>query len=319
MNSTAYTLSSFDNGASADGPLSVLVPFKDYDVLPLAGQLVAQAAAAAVPVEIVFADDGSVDASIGQRLIALFSEQSTRCRVLTGSRNVGRSAIRNRLAESASSPFLLYLDADILPDDDAFLDRYLRMIAADDFDVACGGRSYLHAQHFPHEHALYRYFSSRTECGDAAQRGKHPLWFILTNNLCVRRRLVLNRPFSEAFQGWGFEDTDWALSLVGARVLHIDNPATHMGLLNESELLKKYDSSIENFLLIAATHPEFRRFALYRASRLLARLPAFLTNLLQTIARVIVTTPWLPIPMRHLGIQAYRVALYAGPLRAQTR
>ena len=55
--------------------------------------------------------------------------------------NEGRAAGRNRLAAEARGRHLLFLDADMLPDADDFLDRWLWLIAADDPPVAFGGFS----------------------------------------------------------------------------------------------------------------------------------------------------------------------------------
>lgn len=294
--------------------LSVAVPYKDFDVLPLARSLVALAGDCAGRVEIVFADDGSDDRDIDRRLRALFTEAPVACRLLSFADNIGRSAIRNRLAEAARGSFVLYLDADMLPDRPDFLAHYLRHIEAGALDVVCGGRSYLQVRDWPAAQALYRYFSLRTECVGPDMRNARPLWYLLTNNLCVRRSLLLQRPFHESFRGWGFEDADWALNLGDVRVLHIDNPATHTGLLDERELLRKYDSSLENFRLICASTPEFRRFALYRASRALAFVPAP-AALMRAVARGLVLTRALPMQLRYLGIHGYRAALYAGVLR----
>lgn len=303
------------NGIVPAAPaLSIAVPYKDFDVLPLARSLLSMAEACAGRVEIVFADDGSDDRGIGEYLRSLFSGSAVSCRLLSYARNIGRSAIRNRLAEEARGDYLLYLDADMLPDRPDFLARYLDHVDTGELDVVCGGRSYLHVHDWSAGQALYRHFSLRTECVGPQVRNSRPLWYVLTNNLCVRRSLQLQRPFQESFRGWGFEDADWALSLEGARVLHIDNPATHTGLLDERELLSKYDSSRDNFRLISASSAEFRRFALYRASRLLAFVPAPAAAM-RIFARCLVLTRALPMRLRYLGIHGYRAALYAGVLR----
>ncbi|MES0873933.1 glycosyltransferase family 2 protein [Sinimarinibacterium thermocellulolyticum] len=290
------------------------VPYKDFDVLPLAHRLVAMAADCAGRVEILFADDGSEDRDIGRRLLALFAGAPVACRLLSFAANIGRSAIRNRLAQAARGLYVLYLDADMLPDRADFLARYLRHVESGALDVVCGGRSYLQVRDWPAAQALYRYFSLRTECVGPQVRNTRPLWYLLTNNLCVQRRLLLQHPFHESFRGWGFEDADWALKLGDVRVLHIDNPATHTGLLDERELLSKYDSSLDNFRLICRSSPEFRRFALYRASRMLAFVP-LPAALMRMLARQLVLTRALPMWLRYLGVHGYRAASYAGVLR----
>jgi glycosyltransferase involved in cell wall biosynthesis len=316
--SDSTALAAWRNDAAVSHPLiSAVVPYKDYDVLPLAHELLEQASAMSTSVQIVFADDGSDDASIGARLRELFSSAQVPCVLLTAARNIGRAAIRNRLAQAAEGEFLLYLDADMLPDSTEFLQRYRQAIADGRLDIVCGGRSYQRVVDCPDDQALYRFFSLKTECVGPEVRNTRPLWYLLTNNLCVRRTLVLQHPFHESYAGWGFEDAEWALRLGAAQARHIDNTASHMGLLNERELLGKYDSSRENFRLISAGSPEFRRFSLFRASRALAWLP-LPSALMRGVARWLVLTRALPMRLRYLGIHGYRASLYAGVLRQGT-
>lgn len=314
---TPPTASHWSNGRDGDAPLlSVVVPYKDYDVSTLARDLIAQANQQTTAVELLFADDGSQQSRHAETLRELFSSATIAARLLVYTRNIGRAAIRNRLANEARGEYLLFLDADMLPDDAAFLQRYLALAQEGKLDITCGGRSYHRVEDCPIEHRLYRYFSQATECVGADIRNRHPLWYLLTNNLMVRRRLALERPLDESYRGWGFEDADWALRLVGAQVLHIENTASHMGLPSERELLAKYDESSDNFARISQELPEFHRFALYRASRMLSWVP-LPTAWLRGFARGLVLSRALPMHLRYLGIHGYRAATYAGVLRAR--
>ncbi len=302
----------------AEPLISIVVPFKDYDVLPLTRELVSQASAHPREVELLFADDGSGNPVHSEQLRTCFGDAPLSCRLLICAHNRGRSVIRNRLADIARGRYLLYLDADMLPDEDTFLERYLKLATEGTLDIACGGRSYRQVIDCPAPQRLYRYFSMATECVGADVRNRHPLWYLLTNNLLVRRSLLLEHPFDQAYHGWGFEDADWALRLHDVGAIHIDNTASHMGLPDESQLLAKYDDSAGNFRHIYREVPEFRRFALFRVSRLLAWVP-LPTSWLRRMARGLVLKRWLPMHLRYLGVHGYRAATYAGVLRADAR
>lgn len=306
------------HSGDAEPLVSIVVPFKDYDVLPLAGELVSQASAYPLQVELLFADDGSGNPRYSEQLRTCFSTAPLSCRLLSCAHNRGRSVIRNRLAAIARGRYLLYLDADMLPDDGAFLERYLKIATEGILDIACGGRSYRQVTDCPESRRLYRYFSMATECVGADVRNRHPLWYLLTNNLLVRRSLLLERPFDTAYHGWGFEDADWALRLRNVSALHIDNTASHMGLPDERELLAKYDDSAANFRHIYREVPEFRQFALFRASCMLAWIP-LPASWLRRLARALALGRWLPMHLRYLGVHGYRAATYAGVLRADAR
>lgn len=298
--------------------VSIVVPFKDYAVGLLAEEMVAQAQRCSVEVELLFADDGSTNSTYSEQLSLCFADAPVGCSVLSCGTNRGRAIIRNRLAAVAKGRYLLYLDADMLPDTDTFLERYAALARDGTLDIACGGRSYQRVADCPQSQLLYRHFSAATECVGSSVRNRNPLWYLLTNNLLVRRQLVLDHPFDSSYRGWGFEDADWALSLGKVSVLHIDNTASHMGLPDEHELLAKYDDSAENFRHIYRQVPEFRKFALYRASRLLAWVP-LPAAWLRGLARALVLGRWLPMHLRYLGVHGYRAAIYARVLRIDAR
>ena len=87
--------------------LSICVPVYNFDVRQLAGQLSEQAKKAGIPVEILIFDDNS-EADIKKINREISSTPSVKYLELP--ENIGRAAIRNRLAETAKYPYLLYLD-----------------------------------------------------------------------------------------------------------------------------------------------------------------------------------------------------------------
>ncbi len=296
--------------------LSIVVPYKDYPVADLAQELIGQAEQQSLPVELVFADDGSSEHKHAADLRQHFERAAIACTLLVSSRNVGRAAIRNRLAQEARGPYLLFLDADMLPDSDDFLRRYLEHALQGKLDIVCGGRSYLRLTSCREDRRLYRYFSQVTECVGAGVRNRHPLWYLLTNNLMVRRSLLLEHPYNERYHGWGFEDADWALRLRHAHALHIDNTASHMDLPSEQEMLEKFDDSRANFARIRRDVPEFRRLAVHRAASLLVWQPVP-SRWLRWMTRRLVLARWLPMRVRFLSVQGYRAATYTAVLRAE--
>ncbi len=128
-----------DNAAwdRADARLSVLIPFFRDDPSRLLAALDQEGA----PAEIVVLDDGSGDAALAARVAEAVRALALPARFVRLAANEGRAAGRNRLAAEARGRHLLFLDADMLPDADDFLDRWLWLIAADDPPVAFGGFS----------------------------------------------------------------------------------------------------------------------------------------------------------------------------------
>ncbi|WP_071885909.1 glycosyltransferase family 2 protein [Hymenobacter sedentarius] len=101
--------------------LSVLIPVFNCDVNELVDSLLAQQTAWPGPVEILLFDDGSAE-NIRTLNRPLAHRPGVRYHELA--HNVGRAAIRNRLAAAAQQEWLLLLDNDSLLPDARFLARY---------------------------------------------------------------------------------------------------------------------------------------------------------------------------------------------------
>jgi len=96
-----------------------------------------------------------------------------------------------------------------------------------------------------------------------------------------------------------------------ASVRHVDNTATHMGLIDDRAILEKYDQSVPNFELLLARHPhETSRLPVARVGRWLAKAP-WACRPLRVLARKVTLTRLLPMRARQIGLQLYKAAIYA--------
>lgn len=301
-----------DNAAWADAAptLSVLVPFMRDDPVALIAALGRETAWLAGAVELVLLDDGGDDASLADRVYAALAAAGLPGRLVRLAANQGRAKGRNRLAAHARAGHLLFLDADMLPDDPHFLRVYLDWIARQDPPVVFGGFSVDQAPDLP-KHALHRRMALHSDCLPAAVRALRPEKYIFTSNLLIRRDVFDAEAFDETFTGWGWEDVEWGIR-IGRRwpILHIDNAATHLGLDTAPTLIRKYRQSVANFALVAAKHPDVvSSYPSYRAARLLRRVPLF--RLGRPVLALIARLSWLPVASRAYALRLYRTALYA--------
>ena len=93
-------------------------------------------------------------------------------------------------------------------------------------------------------------------------------------------------------------------------VVHVDNPATHMGLDTVEALASKYEQSAGNFARVVARHPDIvGGYPSYKAARLLKKVPAI--DRLRPLMKRAATTTWMPTPTRAFSLRLYRAALYA--------
>ena len=290
--------------------ISVLIPFLRDDPGELLALLDEEAAALGGAVEVVLMDDGTGDAALTTRLQAQVQTLNLPARLITLSKNEGRSRGRNRLAAAARGSSLLFLDSDMRPDHRRFLQTWADLVAREDPAVAFGGFSLLQAP-TDARFAVHRAMATRSECVPYGERARTPEKYVYTSNLLVRRDVFETEAFDADFTGWGWEDVEWAMRVSRRfRVVHVDNPATHMGLDTVGQLAGKYEQSAANFARVVARHPEIvSGYPSYKAARLLKRVPA-LDRLRPWIKRVALAD-WAPTSTRAFSLRLYRAALYA--------
>lgn len=301
-----------DNAAwtAARPAVSVLIPFLRDDPDDLLALLDREAASVDRAVEIVVLDDGTGDAALTAKLTARTAGMALPVRLITLPANEGRAQGRNRLATAARGGALLFLDSDMRPDHDRFLRTWAQLATDEAPAVAFGGFSLLQAP-TDAKYQVHRAMAAKSECLLAAERSLQPEKYVYTSNLLVRRDVFEAETFDAGFSGWGWEDVEWAMR-VSRRfaVVHLDNPATHMGLDTVDALARKYEQSAPNFARMAARHPEIvAAYPSYKAARLLKRLPGL--RGWRGLMRGAAGAGWLPTPARAFSLRLYRVALYA--------
>lgn len=292
--------------------LSVIAPTFRYDCSALIDALAASPQSARI--EIIVLDDGGADPALSLAIDSAADRAGCPVRVVHASRNRGRAGARNALTAHARAPWVLLLDADMMPDDAGFIGAYLRMIDTQpEPALVVGGYSLKQAPDEP-RFALHRWQALTSECLPAARRSLAPGRHVFTSNVMAHRSILRGFPFDETFSGWGWEDTEWGLRVAAEHpVLHVDNTATHLGLDEDAALVAKYRGSAANFARVAASHPqEMRATALHRAALLARRTP--FRRPLAALAERAALASMLPVAVRGRALKAMRALIYAEAL-----
>lgn len=292
--------------------LSVCVPVYRYDVTRLIDALAACKSSSLA--ELVLYDDGSGDHELLARLETYASRVPAAVRIVSAAANRGRSAARNAAVRHARSEWLLLLDADMVPDNETFIEAYLDAIDTTwEPAVIVGGYS-LKAAPKDKRFALHRWQAEASECLPAARRAAAPGRYVFSSNVLVHRLVLDACPFDQSFAAWGWEDTDWGLrAQQWFPVRHIDNTATHMGLDTDRALILKYAGSGENFARVASRHRnEAVKMPLYRMAKRFKRLP--MRRQLAAFARSVAQFRLLPVSLRGRALKAWRAMIYAEAL-----
>ncbi|WP_303311149.1 glycosyltransferase family 2 protein [Hymenobacter sp. BT730] len=249
--------------------LSVLLPIYNRDVTQLVQALVQQAASWPGPVEILCLDDGSEESTRRlNRVVATWPK----VHYLELPHNIGRSAIRNRLAAAARYPWLLLLDNNISPPDKQFLARYATAIS--EAAVIVGGTVYTERAPANPELRLRWLYGQRREASPAAQRQQQPRAPFILKNVLMQAEVFRQFRLDETLTHYGHEDSKlgWQLREAGITIHHIDNPALHDGLEPASAFLYKTQQAVCNLVYLYYSNGWGRDTGLLRAALMLRRM-----------------------------------------------
>ncbi len=290
--------------------LSVLIPFYRDDASDLLMALSAQEASDSV--EIILVDDGTKEAALTARITqAVMASEKAAC-LVTLAENQGRSAARNHLQQAANADWILFLDADMRPVSDKFLENYLQLIHANIADVLFGGFT-VEKKSQNRDGELHRALSEISDCLPVYEREAAGPQFVASSNLCIKKSVIQENPFDDGFIGWGWEDSEWAARISDLYTLkHVSNPALHIGLESTDTLLKRFSTSGANYVRFTEKHPDLARtLTLYRLSNRLKSIPG--QKLVRPFLKAVVKLP-LPIKARLFALKLWRASWYAEAL-----
>lgn len=240
--------------------LSIVIPTYDHDVIPLCLELLADIGSVEFGrVELLVLIDGNPLLHGQNALLDAANAVGRPAALGLAAGNLGRGQARNCLARLARGRFLQFLDADSLPDAPGFVQRTLAALDVEAFDgalVLCGGRTGQRQPSAPADARLFELQSRKREWISAKARNIDPAGNFLSANFAVARNLFLAEPFDPAFQGWGWEDTEWAARIgTRARIVHTENTVSHMEFHRDVTWISRLERSAPNYARLYHLHP----------------------------------------------------------------
>lgn len=262
--------------------LSILIPVYNWDISTLVTRLHRQCMQLPNPqeVEIIIVDDGSISKYSNSSVTKQFSGVTYK----ELDQNQGRSVVRNCLIDIALGKYVLFLDADMLPDQKEFVETYSNL-AKNGVEVVCGGLSYQQYDPPAGSDSFHVYKSMKTEALPAALRNKTPWRYIFTSNILIRRDILDTVRFDPRFTAYGFEDIEWGMRLNKSfEVTHIDNTCSHMGVMHKNKVFARMREAVENHFLFYTLYPsEVGSVGAIRFAKVLQHLPDSLLSALDTL------------------------------------
>lgn len=303
------TIEEFANEAAAlahDTPtrLSVLIPFYRDDPSQLLSALAHHAPSG---VELITLDDGAPEPALTSKVERVINALKIPAHFYVARPNLGRSAARNAMASKAKGDWLLFLDADMAIRD-GFLLHWLQAISASEYKALFGGYEPVSPTN-PSEY-LHAELARRSDVMSAQERAQEGPVTVCSSNLCVKADAFSQTPFPTQFNGWGWEDTCWALSFAqNDPIGHVDIPAGHAGLESVERLIAKFGQSGPNFARLLQLHPDYQH---RKGAKLALRLKAWgLDGLARGIGVGLARFSILPIAWRVLGLKLFRAGISA--------
>jgi len=220
--------------------LSILIPVYNYNAFSLVEKLHNQAVELNITFEIICLDDAS-------DLFKTENQQINRlqnCSFVVLDKNIGRSAIRNLLAEKALYENLVFLDADTFPVHENFISNYISLIDNSE-KIVYGGILYESTQ--PSKNKLLRWiYGRKREALLVADRNKNPYLSFLTLNFLISKSIFHKVSFNESIPNLRHEDTLFSFELKQKqiKILHIENPVFHLGIEDSKTFLQKSEEAV---------------------------------------------------------------------------
>jgi GT2 family glycosyltransferase len=221
--------------------ISVLIPTYNYAIFKLVSVLFRQLEKASIDFEIICLDDGSAKFHAENNQINTLKN----CSYAILEKNIGRSAIRNLLAEKARFDKLLFLDADVIPISEDFIAKYIPYLNSEE-KVVYGGIRYQKEKPEKNQVLRWTYGNSR-EALSVEKRNKNPYLSFLTLNFLISRSVFEKVKFNEKIPNLRHEDTlfSYELKQAGTKLIHIENAVIHNGLENSLVFLRKSEESVQ--------------------------------------------------------------------------
>ena len=218
--------------------LSILIPTYNYNCSELVREIHRQAETSGVNYEIIIADDAST----------LFLDQIKElaelphCHIIELTKNVGRSRIRNLLADAAHYPYLLFMDCDAQVNSPLFIQNYFPYCTPN--CVVVGGTAYDENEQNPNYSLRLKYGRKR----EANQAFQH---YFTTFNFMIDKTLFQSVRFNESLVNYGHEDSLFGVEIARkGTIQNIHNSLIHKGLDSNEDFLKKTQTAVQNLLHI---------------------------------------------------------------------
>lgn len=226
--------------------ISICIPIYNRDVRKLVSELYWQAEELNITCEIILLDDASSDVR--------YQIKNRELKVLPNviyeelSANIGRSAIRNRLADKATQAYLLFIDSDTKVSLDNYLSNYMKVCHP---GVVCYG-SYNYEPNAEPKYYLRWLFGTHREAIPIDVRMQNPNKYFSSFNFFIDKSVFQEIRFDNEITEYGYEDVLFQIELLkkGYTIIQLNNPLTHLCKIENKDFIIRTESAVRNLYKI---------------------------------------------------------------------
>lgn len=231
--------------------LSICIPVYQQDVSELVKEVDRQGSTLGIAYEICLLDDESdTKYKIENRKLA---ESFSTVRYQELPQNIGRSKIRNKLAEMATGQWLIFLDNDVKIEKSDFLKAYWKQATSSLNYLFCGGYEYPKELNTTDTSLRFLYGKEVEEIHQKEQQWISPF---LAGNFMVLGSVFEQLQFEEQLTQYGYEDLLFALDFeekYDQEVQIIYNPVQISEVADNATYLLNTKQAVDNLATLYST------------------------------------------------------------------
>lgn len=233
--------------------ISIAIPIYNYNITSLLEVLKMQLSQLKIPYEIICYEDASTK-YIEENRAAI--AKIANAKHLISKTNNGRITTRQLLAKNTDYDWLLFLDADVIPKNDNFLQRYKAYLDSS-YDAIYGGY-YYHQTKPKKEYSLRWHYGKTYEQVSAKICNTSPYKIMISGNFMIKKSVFLNINNKIESDGYGYDNYFGLLmKLNNIKVFHINNEVFHNGLDTNPVFLNKVEKAVETLAQLYKKYPDF--------------------------------------------------------------
>jgi len=218
--------------------LSILIPCYNWDIYNLVKELheLCFTEKQLNNFEIICIEDGSSQLFSNKQITQLQCVEYTKL-----PHNIGRSAIRNLLANKAQYEWLLFIDADSKIKTQNFIKNYIEKTTKKHIikNIYYGGTTYENNQFSKNQKLHYKY-------GKEIESNRKKNVFS-SHHFLIHKTNFEKMKFDEKIKSYGYEDILFQIKS-NRNFIYIDNPLYHTGIKTTTNFINDCESGLQNLI-----------------------------------------------------------------------